>query len=179
MIFNHIYSKCYTRSCSEVLTQGAHGSYETCTAGLLRMASTSAVDWDWSYVLGKKKGRKPAIKRPQRHQWLFCNPKYDAHAPLPSKILPPHAPPSAADVDDRRLFRASLGQRFSEKSRKGFIRFLKLREVDWREAFQKGLAEHVAEHKKAQKMMAEQLRQRAWKEYRDSLFQKALHQPQQ
>jgi hypothetical protein len=39
-------------------------------------SSSNKADWDWAFVIGKSKGRKPAIKKPARHQWyesmLFC-----------------------------------------------------------------------------------------------------------
>ena len=116
---------------------------------------------------------------PYRPTWLacrhFCNPKYDASAPLPARILPPHAPPSASEVDDWRLFNSSLGGKLpGAKSREEFVRYLHLRDVDWRNAFHRGLAEQVAEFKKEQRVKAEQRRQAAWQEYRERIFAEAL-----
>ena len=95
--------------------------------------------------------------------------------PLPARILPPHAPPTATEVDDWRVFNASLSRNLtragsSDKAREEFVRYLKLRDVDWRDAFHRGLAEHVKAFKKEKRLEAEQQRQSAWKEYRDRLF---------
>eukprot|EP00955_Chlamydomonas_euryale_P013435 144864-Chlamydomonas_euryale.AAC.4 len=136
-----------------------------------------AVDWDWAFVLKQKPGRKPAIKRPQRHQWFFCNPRYDPHEPMPRRILPPHAPPSAAHVDDWRVFQSRLGGSLTtKKARAEFVRFLKLRDVDWRNAFHRGLAQHVADFKRQQQIEAERTRQHAWHDYRRQVFERAIAQ---
>lgn len=50
------------------------------------------------------KSRKPAIKRPARHQWHYCNPNYDPWDPLPKQNLPPYAPPSAFQKDYRAIY---------------------------------------------------------------------------
>jgi hypothetical protein len=135
------------------------------------------VDWDWAFVVGRKPGRKPAIKRPARHQWYYCNPNYDPSAPRPARILPPHAPPSAADADDWQRFNASLAGRAGglagDKARREFVRYLHLRDVDWRDAFNRGLAQYVGEFKRAQRSDAERARQSAWHEYRARLFEQA------
>lgn len=65
----------------------------------------------------------------------------------------------------------------SARSRQEFVRFLKLRDVDWRNAFQRGLADYVREFKQEQRHRAEKQRQQAWSEYREQLFAKALEQP--
>ena len=54
------------------------------------------------------------------------------------------------------------------------MRYLHLRDVDWRNAFHRGLAEQVAEFKKEQRVKAEQRRQAAWREYRERIFAEAL-----
>ncbi len=53
------------------------------------------------------------------------------------------------------------------------MRYLSLRDVDWRVAFQTGLAAYVAEFKKEKKAEAEAARQRAWAEYRQQVFAEA------
>ena len=116
------------------------------------------------------------------HHRHFCNPKYDPNIPLPARILPPHAPPTAAEVDDWRVFNASIGRKLTrpgkgDKAREEFVRYLKLRDVDWRDAFHRGLADHVAEFKREKRLEAERQRQAAWKEYRDGLFAKAIASP--
>ncbi len=103
-------------------------------------SSSPAAAWDWAFVVGAKPGRKPAIKRPQRHQWLYCNPTYDPNKPMPAKISTPHAPRSAAETDDWRLFNAAFGGKANAQRRKEFVRYLHLRDVDWRNAFHRGLA---------------------------------------
>jgi hypothetical protein len=137
------------------------------------------VRWDWRYVVGAAPGRKPAIKRPARHQWHFCNPGYDAAQPLPRKILVPHAPPSAAASDDWATYRelrveaGAMGVS-GRRHRKALMRFLRLREVDWRNAFQRGLAEHTDGVKEERRLEDEAARQRAWRAYRVAVFQQAL-----
>lgn len=39
--------------------------------------------------------RKPAVKKPARHQWHYCAVDYDPMLPHPDQPLPPYAPPSA------------------------------------------------------------------------------------
>ncbi len=128
------------------------------------------------------RSRKPAIKRPKRHQWHFCNPAYDPNQPLPPKILPPHAPPAARQQDEweayRRL-RPTHWQRSEQRYRQEFMRWLALRDVDWRNAFQQGLAaEHKAEDKR-ERRRREKLRQQAWQEYRAELFRQAEEEARQ
>lgn len=50
--------------------------------------------------------RKPAIKRPKRHQWHYCNPEYDPMDPLPQQHLPPYAPAPAFQKDYRAIYYA-------------------------------------------------------------------------
>ncbi|EFJ40437.1 hypothetical protein VOLCADRAFT_108158 [Volvox carteri f. nagariensis] len=56
---------------------------------------------------------------------------------------------------------------------KDFTRFQKLRELDWREAFQRGVAEDLRRSRKAGRLEAEAKRQEAWRQYRDALFERA------
>lgn len=51
---------------------------------------------------------------------------------------------------------------------------MRLREVDWRDAFLRGLAADVKEIKKEYAKQDEASRQRAWGAYRDKLFADAL-----
>lgn len=173
-----IYRNQEGREAAAMAQEGSSGppsSSDLSVHGHGHLHGEAAVDWDWGFVIGRTPGRKPAIKRPQRHQWYFCNPNYDALRPLPRRILPPHAPPSAAEVDDWRLFQARLGSSLpGDKARKEFVRYLKLRDVDWRDAFQRGLAAHVTEFKRVQRADAEGARQRAWHEYRRRVFEKVL-----
>jgi hypothetical protein len=103
----------------------------------------------------------------------YCNPRYDPNQPLPDRILPPHAPPTAASVDDWRLFNAQLGSTLNPRSRAEFVRFLKLRDIDWRNAFHRGLAEYVKEFKKDQAAKDEATRQKAWQAWREQVFAQA------
>ncbi|GIL97191.1 hypothetical protein Vretimale_2934 [Volvox reticuliferus] len=57
--------------------------------------------------------------------------------------------------------------------RKEFTRFQKLRELDWREAFQRGVAEDLRLSRKSERLNAEAKRQEAWRQYRDALFERA------
>lgn len=54
--------------------------------------------------------RKPAIKKPARHQWHYCAPDYDPMLPKPSNPLPPYAPPRAHLKDYKAAFRAQMPQ---------------------------------------------------------------------
>ncbi len=47
---------------------------------------------------------------------------------------------------------------------------MKLRDLDWREAFQRGLAVDAKQRQKARKQQEEAVRQEAWREYKDKLF---------
>lgn len=94
--------------------------------------------WSWSYVLGKQQGRKPAIKRPARHQWLYCNPNFDPHHPLPPKMLTPYTPPTNLTQDEWQTYRnlkQTHRQPSAERYRQKFVRWLALRDLDWRTAF--------------------------------------------
>lgn len=51
---------------------------------------------------------------------------------------------------------------------------MRLREVDWRDAFLRGLAADVKEIKKEYAKQDEAARQKAWAAYRDKLFSDAL-----
>jgi hypothetical protein len=89
-------------SLAEPNETGSNG--EATTSGRPHTTPTQR-NWDWQWVLGDAQSRKPAIKRPQRHQWHYCNPTYDPNQPLPTKMLPPHAPPAVEAQDEWRLFR--------------------------------------------------------------------------
>lgn len=88
-------------------SQGQQQQPQRTSSTPARSCSPSA-DWDWEWVLGRKKGRKPAIKSPNRHQWWYCNPNYDPNQALPTKMLSPYAPPSAAYVDDWAVYKRYL-----------------------------------------------------------------------
>jgi hypothetical protein len=52
--------------------------------------------------------RKPAVKKPARHQWHYCAPDYDPMLPHPSQPLPPYAPPRAHQKDYAAVFSAQM-----------------------------------------------------------------------
>lgn len=134
----------------------------------------AAVDWDWRWVLGKRAGRRPAIKHPSRHQWYYCNPNYDATLKPPKKLLSPFAPPTAQYVDDWAAYQRTKPTSDPQqvwRHRREFIEHLKLREGDWRAAFQQGLAAEVKAAKKRERLEREAARQLAWRQYRDALFE--------
>jgi hypothetical protein len=58
----------------------------------------------WNGLSSQIQSRKPAIKRPARHQWHYCNPAYDPMEPLPEQHLPPYAPDRAHSKDYRAIF---------------------------------------------------------------------------
>lgn len=53
------------------------------------------------------------------------------------------------------------------------MRFLKLRDIDWRNAFHRGLADYVKGFKKDQAEKAEAVRQKAWQKWREQVFSEA------
>ena len=57
---------------------------------------------------GLLRSRKPAVKRPARHQWHYCAPDYDPMLPHPRAPLPPYAPPRAHLTDYGAALRAAL-----------------------------------------------------------------------
>lgn len=141
-------------------------------------AGHGAGKWEWHWVLGKSRGRKPAIKRPSRQQWWYCNPDYDAAEQLPTVMRSPFAPPGASASTDwptyeRHLRLQPANARDERRYRKQFIQHLKLRELDWREAFQRGLAEDVRTRQKQERLTAEAQRQDAWRAYKEALFERA------
>lgn len=54
--------------------------------------------------VSKIPSRKPAIKRPARHQWRYCDVNYDPMEPRPKQFLPPYAPPRAHQKDYRAIY---------------------------------------------------------------------------
>ena len=68
------------------------------------------------------------------------------------------------------MFHAKLGSALNPKSRAEFVRFLKLRDIDWRNAFHRELADYVRDFKRDQAAKAEGLRQKAWQEWREKVF---------
>ena len=50
---------------------------------------------------------------------------------------------------------------------------MKLRDIDWRNAFHRGLAEYVKEFKKDQAAKDEATRQKAWQAWREQVFAQA------
>lgn len=139
-----------------------------------------AVAWNWHWVAGAQRSRKPAIKRPQRHQWYYCNPNYSAAQALPSKILPPHAPPTAALQDEQQLFRQlahTHRQRDFKKYTQQFQRWVRLRDVDWRNAFQQGMSRDMRAARTHERQVQEQQRQETWKQYKQRVFDQAIEAP--
>jgi hypothetical protein len=55
--------------------------------------------------------RKPAIKKPNPHQWHFCDINYDPMTPLPLSRVPPYAPPKAHEKDYREVMLANMPAR--------------------------------------------------------------------
>lgn len=76
-------------------------------------------------------------------------------------------------MDDWKLFNAQLGSTLNPKDRAEFVRFLKLRDIDWRNAFHRGLADYVKGFKKDQAEKAEAVRQKAWQKWREQVFSEA------
>lgn len=62
----------------------------------------------WNNLSSKIQSRKPAIKRPARHQWHYCSPDYDPMMPKPMQHLPPFAPARAHEKDYRAVMLAGM-----------------------------------------------------------------------
>lgn len=165
-------SFCTSSACSSDAQHQSSTSASSSGSG--PSTSGKAGSWDWEWVVGKNRGRKPAIKRPARHQWWYCNPNYTASDALPAVLRPPHAPPgSTASTDWEAYAKNKPGTTDSKqiaKYRREFVQFMRLRDLDWREAFQRGLAGDAKQRQKARKQAEEAARQQAWREYKDKLF---------
>ncbi|KIZ01278.1 hypothetical protein MNEG_6686, partial [Monoraphidium neglectum] len=75
----------------------------------------SAVPGSWqqlrTYATGGRglvPSRKPAVKKPARHQWHYCAVDYDPMLPKPSQPLPPYAPPRAHLKDYKAIFNSQM-----------------------------------------------------------------------
>ncbi|KXZ41686.1 hypothetical protein GPECTOR_320g27 [Gonium pectorale] len=170
-------------SCEEAVASSRGHDELPSTSGRGSVAQT-AVDWDWEWVLGKKQGRKPGIKRPSRHQWLYCNPNYDPAKPLPLTPRSPFAPPEESIASDNATINWHLKQQpENRRDRRIYLRrhsrFAQLREFDWRDAFERGLAEDVRATKRRERHEAEAERQRSWQQYKEALFERARLEGQQ
>jgi hypothetical protein len=62
----------------------------------------------WNGLSSKIGSRKPAIKRPARHQWHYCSLDYDPMEPLPEQYLPPYAPARAHSKNYGAVFAAGM-----------------------------------------------------------------------
>lgn len=136
-------------------------------------ATIGGIDWDEKWILRKKAGRKPSIKwlKPsRRHLWHFCNPKYDPHVPLPPKIISPYGPPSQLEQDDKKTFERLKPDRWRNKFRRRFMRWLIKRELDWRDNYFREAALQRKQEKLQAQAEAEAKRQRAWRKWKKAFF---------
>jgi hypothetical protein len=62
----------------------------------------------WNGLSSKIGSRKPAIKRPARHQWHYCSLDYDPMEPVPEQYLPPYAPARAHSKNYGAIFAAGM-----------------------------------------------------------------------
>lgn len=139
-------------------------------------ASPVTPRWNWKWVVGEQRSRKPAIKRPSRHQWHFCNPNYDRSQPLPDKMLTPYDPPTAALQDEWQTYRRLLSQskqRSTTRFDRQFQHWLKLRDVDRRNAFHQAMAADIKAEKARERRAKEAKRQAAWEAYKQKLIAEA------
>lgn len=130
--------------------------------------------WDWGWVAasatqrGNQRSRKPAIRKPARHQWHFCDPTYSPHEPLPPKALTPFTPPTNLRQDEWQLFRAQQAhsrQASPARYRAQFVRWLALRDLDWRTAFQQGVAEDAKQRGRELRRVKHARRHEAWRAF--------------
>ncbi|KAJ9518884.1 hypothetical protein QJQ45_026271, partial [Haematococcus lacustris] len=146
-------------------------------AAVVPSAHPTQRNWDWGWVVGQKASRRPAIKKPARHQWHFCNPNYDKHQPLPAKMLPPHAPPSAERLDEWKLFKQLSANHRQGSTRRyitQFRRWLALRDVDWKVAFEQAVAADTKVLKLEARREARRRREASWQDYKLKLVQAAV-----
>lgn len=64
----------------------------------------------WNNLSSNIKGRKPAIKRPARHQWRYCAPDYDPMEPFEARPLPPYASWRAQLKDYNKIYHETKPQ---------------------------------------------------------------------
>jgi len=119
--------------------------------------------------------RKPAVKRPARHQWHYCDPAYDPAAaapnpPPPANVrAPPFAPARAQATDFRRAFLDSApgGGRGKGAHRRAWRKNLRLATDRWRAAWQRRLAEADARGKSVARAADAAMRAASWREWRE------------
>ncbi|KAI8467254.1 MAG: hypothetical protein J3K34DRAFT_523859 [Monoraphidium minutum] len=122
--------------------------------------------------------RKPAVKKPARHQWHYCASDYDPMLPHPRDPLPPYAPPRAHAKDYRAAFRTQLpkhgrNRRARRRRGRGARGQSKLQDQAWKEAFQRSRAEQErweASVRRRAEALARAEAWAAWKEARSGDF---------
>lgn len=65
-------------------------------------------------------------------------------------------------------------QRSSQKYKQQFERWVRLRDADWRVAFQRGVAEDAKQTLAQKREEEERSRQVAWQDFKNKVFQEAL-----
>lgn len=117
--------------------------------------------------------RKPAVKKPARHQWHYCDPSYDpsvAPPPPPANVrAPPYAPLWAQARDYRQAFLAAApaAPRGRGAHRRAWRKNLRLATERWKGAWQRRMAE--ADRRGASVQRAADAAQRAasWREWKE------------
>lgn len=64
-------------------------------------------------------------------------------------------------------------QKDDKRYRAQYIRWLKLRDVDWRESFRQGMAEEARVDARTLRKEKQRVREQAWAEYKERLFEAA------
>ncbi|GBF92183.1 hypothetical protein Rsub_05265 [Raphidocelis subcapitata] len=109
--------------------------------------------------------RKPAVKKPARHQWHYCAPDYDPMLPHPSQPLPPYAPPRAHQKDYAAIFSAQMPVHHRNKFRRGWAKQTKLADEAWKAAWQRSRAQYERREAALQRRAEGLARRQAWAEW--------------
>jgi hypothetical protein len=117
--------------------------------------------------------RKPAVKKPARHQWHYCDPAYDpsvAPPPPPANVrAPPFAPLWAQARDYRQAFldAAPKPPRGRGAFRRAWRKNLRLASDRWKQAWQRRLAEADRKGQSVQRAADSAQRAASWREWRE------------
>eukprot|EP00775_Hariotina_reticulata_P009959 gene9959-10114_t len=95
----------------------------------------------WNNLSSKIKSRKPAIKRPARHQWHYCNPDYDPMEPLPEQPLPPYASARAHTKNYRQLYFDGRPEHRRRRYKRMWMKNMAIADQRWRQAWERRIAD--------------------------------------
>lgn len=109
------------------------------------------------------KTRKPAILKPDLHQWHLCSPSYDPAKPPPRQLLPPYAPERAKKKNYRALMYASKPLSFHRNSYRRHWKYIMNHAFDaWRRKFEKKEANARFRKEVQDAIEKHEAREKAW-----------------